>query len=177
MLVGEEVFDRSFPAAHNTTQASRQVHCCVGITAVTWRELLVRRPANDNSELTEVRDEGTAGLTVMRMVTVACPGGMTPPWSMASTWKVKEVPMPIAARSSKSRVCSTASSPVTAFRENSCLADSVLIRYVTLEKRSASVAFQSDGTGRRAKVKLEKASSDGTQKGKKKKKETHEYTG
>ncbi len=76
----------------------------------------------------------------MRTVTVACPGGMIPPWSTASTWKVYEAPMPIAARSSKSRVCSTANSPVTGFKENSCLADSVLIRYVTLEKRSESTA-------------------------------------
>lgn len=50
--------------------------------------------------------------------------------------------MPIAAKSSKSRVCSTANSPVTGFRENSCLADSVLIRYVTLEKRSKSTAYE-----------------------------------
>lgn len=52
--------------------------------------------------------------------------------------------MPIAARSSKSRVCSTANSPVRGFRENSCLADSVLIRYVTLEKRSESTAYEKE---------------------------------
>lgn len=67
--------------------------------------------------------------------------------------------MPRVARFSKSKVCSMASSPVTAFRENSCLADSVLIRYVTLEKRSASIAFQSDGMRRGAKVKLEKGTA------------------
>lgn len=52
--------------------------------------------------------------------------------------------MPIAARFSKSRVCSTANSPVRGFRENSCLADSALIRYVTLEKRSESTAYEKD---------------------------------
>lgn len=53
---------------------------------------------------------------------------------------MKEVPVPIAARSSKSRVCSMDNTPVTGFRENSSLADSALIRYVTLEKRSESTA-------------------------------------
>lgn len=52
--------------------------------------------------------------------------------------------MLIAARSSKSGVCNTANSPVTGFRENSCLADSVLIRYVTLEKRSESTAYKEE---------------------------------
>lgn len=57
-LGGEEVFDKSFPAArntiqHNTARASRQVHYCAVVTAADWRELLARRSANDNSELTE----------------------------------------------------------------------------------------------------------------------------
>lgn len=83
--------------------------------------------------------------------------------------------MPIAARSSKSRVCSIASSPVTAFSENSCLADSVLIRYVTLEKRSASTAFQSDATGQGVKVKVAAAAmAPKKRKRGKEKRETHE---
>lgn len=76
----------------------------------------------------------------MRTVTVACPGGISPPWLTASTWKVYEAPMPIAARPSKSRGCTTASSPVIGLRENNWLADWVLMRYVTLENRSASTA-------------------------------------
>lgn len=50
------VFDISFPAANNTTQASRQVHYWAGITAVNWREPLASQSANYNSEFTEGRD-------------------------------------------------------------------------------------------------------------------------
>lgn len=61
---------------------------CKTLLWLTTYSLSVLQLLRDNEDRWLWWADYPRALTVMRTVTVACPGGMTPPWSTASTWKV-----------------------------------------------------------------------------------------